>query len=348
MAVQNYSSMDFRIGKLKGAILAKAIPTEVLGITGQNEKMPKNNSDTVVFRRYIPTGGTDNKLITQANFATFASDRQLQEGVTPNAKTLTKIDVQATLQQYGTLFSFTDKTIDLGEDNITDEMKSQVGEEIGAVREMIRYGALRGATNVYYAGGSSRATVAKALTLNLLRRVTRNLKANHAKMPQKMLAPALEYGTKAVEASYLVFASTDMESVIRNLAGFKNVVDYGQRKPISPFEIGSVESFRFILSPELQPYINAGAAIGATGLNSTGGSLIDVYPMIVVGEDAWGQVALRGSESLDVTFIPAGQKDKTDPLGQRGYIGASTWMTALVLNQGWMALIECGTDALPD
>ena len=107
-------------------------------------------------------------------------------------------------------------------------------------------------------------------------------------------------------------------------------------------EIGSVEGFRFILSPELAANINTGAAVGSTGLFSTGGSNIDLYPVIVVGEDAWGQVALRGTDSLDVTYIQPGQKDKNDPLGQRGYIGASTFMTATVLNNGWGAVAWVG------
>ena len=47
--------------------------------------------------------------------------------------------------------------------------------------------------------------------------------------------------------------------------------------------------------------------------------------------------------AIDVTYIPPGQKDKNDPLGQRGYIGAKTWMTAVVLNNGWGALAWVGS-----
>ena len=79
---------------------------------------------------------------------------------------------------------------------------------------------------------------------------------------------------------------------------------------------------------------------------STGAANIDIYPMIVVGEDAWGQVALRGADSIDVSYIPPGQKDKNDPLGQRGYIGAKTYMTAVVLNNGWGAVAWVGTPNL--
>ena len=134
------------------------------------------------------------------------------------------------------------------------------------------------------------------------------------------------------------------EADIRDLAGFKHVSEYGSRKVVSPYEIGSVENFRFITSPELAPYAAAGALIGATGM--TGTTNIDVYPFIMVGEDAWGQLALRGMDAIDPTYIPPGQKDKSDPLGQRGYVGAKFYMACTMLNEGWMAVAEAGVTAL--
>ena len=346
MAIQQYTATTSRVGKLKGAILAHAIPREVLGITGSNKEQPRNMSDTVVFRRWLPFGGVDNKWITGTNVATFASDAQTAEGITPSADTLTPTDVTATLVQYAVLYSVSDRTFDLHEDDVPMEMKKQTGERVGLIREMVRYGALKAGTNVFYAGGTTRATVDETLSLNLLRKVTRALLQNHADLITSVLAPSPNYKTSSVEAGFLVFCSTDMESAIRDLPGFTNTADYGTRKTVSEYEIGSVERYRFILSPELAAYIDSGAAIGATGMYSTTGTLLDVYPCIVVAEEAWGQVALRGAKSLDVTWIPPSAKDKQDPLGQRGYVGAKFYHTALILNQGWMAVIESATPSL--
>lgn len=346
--MQQFSTQAQRIGILKGEILAHADPKEVLGITGMQKKMPKNVGETVKFRRWLPFGGTDNRWVTGANVAGYANAHLTAEGVTPSADTLTAVDVSATLSQYSCLYALTDKVVDLYEDDVASEMKKQTGQRIGLVREMVRYGALKGMTNAYYAGGTSRSTVDLSLTVNLIRKVTRQLKANHAEMVTSILDSSPKFGVSSVEAAFLVFAHTDMEAAIRDLDGFIHVADYGQRQVIHPLEIGSVESFRFILSPELAPYIDAGAAVGTTGLYSTGAANIDVYPVLVCGEDAWGQVALRGDSALDVTYIKPGTKDTADPLGQRGYIGAKTWHTALMLNQGWAAVIECGTPNLDD
>lgn len=334
-----------RIGKIKGDILAHAVASEVLGITGQQRALPKNQGKTIVHRRYLPWGAANTDWNTRNRPQANPVAHELTEGVTPGADTLVPQDIQVTLKQYGCLYQLTDQTVDTYEDDVPAEMKKQCGERIALVREMIRYGVLKACTNVFYAGGgASRAAVNTKISLNLLRKISRNLQANHAKRITGILSPSAMIATKPVEASYLVFVHTDAEADIRDLQGFVHVSAYGSRKPVHAQEIGSCENFRFITSAELAPYAGAGAAIGSTGL--TGATNVDVYPFIMVGEDAWGQLALRGSDSIDPTYIPPGVKDKSDPLGQRGYVGAKFYMACTMLNEGWMAVAEAGVTAL--
>jgi len=348
MAIQTYTLNAGRINKFKGEILAHAQHVEVLGITGQNRKMPKMNGDTVVYRRWLPYGATSSTAATQNRPAATAASHILDEGSTPTADSLTPVDVSVTLQQYGCLYGVTDKTVDQYEDDIPQEMKRQVGERMGLVREMIRYGAMKACTNVFYAGGTTRATVAAKITIPFIRKITRNLLSNHAKMITQILSPSANFNTAPIEASYLVFCHTDCENDIRELPGFVSVAEYGQRKPVHEMELGSADRFRFIVSPELAAYADAatsGDAVGS-GFLSTTGTYADVYPIIVVAEDAWGDVALRGVDSVDPTWIPPGEKDKNDPLGQRGYVGAKFYSAAKVLNDGWMAIGEVAVDSL--
>ena len=342
MAQFTYASPAGRINQLKGEILAHAIPEEVIGITGIQKHQPKNTGDNVVYRRYLPFGGATTNANTINRWSTTAAAHIVSEGVTPTPDTLVPQDITATQQQYGCLYQYTDKTADLYEDDVPMEMKKQTGERMGLVRELVRYGALKGGTNAYYAGGTTRGTVDEKISLSILRRVAKNLLANHGKTIKEILAPSPNYNTAPVEAAFLVFVHSDAEPDIRDLPGFKHVSEYGNRKPCHPNEVGSCERFRFIVSPELSSYADVGAAVGATGLYSTGAANIDVYPYIVTAEDAWMQVALRGKDSFDVTHIPTGQKDKNDPHGQRGFIGAIGWFCCQIANQGWMAVIEAG------
>lgn len=345
MSAFTLASPAQRIGKLKGEILAHSIPVEVLGITGMQKAMPKNNGKTVSMRRYRPYGALATNENTKNRPIVDATAHILTEGTAPTADTLVPDDVEISLTQYGCLYQLSDQTVDMYEDDVPSEMKKQCGERVGLLREMVRYGIVKAGTNVFYSGGTTRGTVDEKLTLKVLRKASRTLQANHAKKITGILAPSVNIGTLPVESAYLVFVHTDAEADVRDLAGFVHVSAYGQRKVVNENEIGSVENFRFITSPELAPYTDSGALTGATGLFSSG-TKVDVYPFIVCGEDAWGQLALRGDNALDPTWIPPGEKSKSDPLGQRGFVGAKFYFACKILNEGWLAVIEAGVSDL--
>lgn len=340
--MQKYTTQAGRINEIKGEILAHAMPVEVLALGCKMKPFPKNQGDNISYRRCLPYGATSTDANTINRPSVTAAAHIVTEGVTPTADTITYVDVNVQLQQYACLYDYSDKAAELYEDDIPGDQKQQVGERMGLVREMIRYGALKACTNVMYSGGTTRGTVDEAITLPILRRMTKTLKRNHAPRKTRILAPSPHYDTSAIEAGWIVFVSTDAETDIRDLPDFTPVAKYANRQPINEHEIGSCEEFRFITSPELTAYADSGASVGTTGLDSTTGSNIDVYPFIVMGEDAAFDVALRGANSFNVTHLPHTQKDKSDPLGQRGYIGASFWDAVLVTNNGWMGVIEAG------
>jgi N4-gp56 family major capsid protein len=355
MAMQNFSLTPGRINKFKGEILAHAVPLEVLGKTGRQIPMPRNNSDTYVARRWLPYGATALNSSTMNQFfgnapgdrgAAITQAHQIQEGVTPPPDSIVPMDITVVVMQYGCLYGFTDKTYDLYEDDIPKAMIEQIGERVTLVNEMIIWGALRGCTNAYFAGaGTSVATVNGGLTLGMLRRIGKNLQANHGKPVNKMLKSGPNFGTDAVAEGYCVYCHTDLEPDIRDLPNFVPAEKYASGTPM-PNEIGKCERFRFITSPDLPSIQDGGAAIGATGLASTTGVSIDVYPFIVAAQDAWGQIALRGKDSLSPTFLPPGEKSKADPLGQRGYAGTAWWKAVMVENSGWMAVGYTGSKVL--
>jgi len=355
MTMQTFGLTAGRINKYKGQILAHAVPMEVLGRAGRQVKMPKNNSDTYVARRWLPYGATATDANTINRFfqngtgdrvAAITSAHLTQEGVTPTPDSIVPQDITVVVQQYSCLYGFTDKTYDLYEDDIPAAMIAQVGERVTFVNEMINFGALKAGTNQYYGGtGTSLATTNGAITLGLLRKIAKNLQANHGKPVNKMLGASANYGTDAVAEGYTVYCSTDMEPDIRDLPGFVPAEKYASGKPL-PNEIGKCERFRFITTPDLPSRQDAGAAVGSLGLQSTTGTNIDVYQFIVTAQDAWSQIAVRGKESLDPTYLPPGQKSKSDPLGQRGYAGTIWWKAVMIENNGWMAVGNVGVKNL--
>lgn len=353
MAGNNFTTQQARIGKYKGEILKHVVPQEVIGRIGITSKksIPRNSSDTVVFRRWLPKGATtSNPNVWTVDPAAHL----LNEGETPNSDQILAQDIQVTLQEYGVLYRFSNRVVDMYEDDIPPEMKRLTGERMGLLLEMIRYGVLKAGTNVYRAGNvASRSLVNGLISANLLRNVARGLAANRAMKVTRILSATPMIGTQPVEAAYIAVCHTDLEPDIRSqLSGFIHISEYGNRQPIHENELGSWEQYRFVTSPETGPYLQAGATATANtrlsnGVpNSAGTEACDVYPLLVLTEECYGDVMLRGMDGWNVTMIPAGQQTKDDPLGQRGYVGAQCYFAAIRLNEQMLAVVEVATASL--
>jgi N4-gp56 family major capsid protein len=353
MAIQNYGTVASRnLIRAAQGMLEHAQPITVLGDFGTQREMPQNSTDTLVFRRTLPfgasTAGTtiENSTRYVGTPDITASNFVLAEGVTPNSNTITFQDVSVQLQQYGVLFKYSSKTEQLYEDDIPGEMVKLTGETLAEVMELVRYGVLKAGSTVIYANGSSRSAINTAISLNSIRKAARTLESNRCRRVTSRLAPGVNFGTRAVQPAYVVFCHTDAVSDIRNLPGFTRVEEYGSFKPIHDREVGACEDFRFISSPLLKSFLAAGASVGSSGMLSVGAANVDVYPFIVIGEDAWGQVALKGMSAIKPVVLKASQTNHANPLGQFGYVGASTWFATVRLNDAWMARIEAGVTAL--
>ncbi|RMH42397.1 MAG: N4-gp56 family major capsid protein [Alphaproteobacteria bacterium] len=310
-------------------MLKHAMAVMVLDKVAKPVRMPKNKSTTIKFRRP--------KVFS-------AATTPLVEGVTPSTTAFSYEDVQATLKQYGQVVGITDVIEDTHEDPVLNDATQQAGENIGRTMEALMYGVAKAGTNVFYANGTSRAQVNTAVSVNKIRAVVRALKRQKAAKITRILAPSPNYSTKPIEASYVAVCHTDVESDIRNLAGFVPVAQYGQRQPLCAEEFGALEDVRFVTSPDLEPFTSAGSST-TNGMIATAGN-VDVYPILFFGQEAFGAVALRGQGAVSPTIIPVGQKTKDDPLGQRGYVGWKTWFAAVILNQLWMARLEVGATDL--
>lgn len=343
--MQTYSLVPSRnLIMAEREMLKRAEPIKVLSTFGMQKQVPTNKTDTVVFRRALPIDAATNGAPVVA-----ASNYLMQEGVTPAARTIVYQDVQVTLQQYGVLMKISSKAESLYEDDIPGDMKKLVGEHMASIEELISYGVVRGGTNVVFANGSARTAVTTAISLNKLRQCARALEAAHAKRVTDKLAPGPNFGTSAIHPAYLVFVHTDVESDVRNLPGFTPVVEYGTQKPVHEREMGAVEQFRFITSPYFRPFLQAGGTITAGTFLSNGGTAgttADVYPLMVVAQEAWGQVALKGMGAIQPIYLPAKTITHANPMGQFGYVGANFWKNAVRLNENWMVRLEVAASGL--
>jgi N4-gp56 family major capsid protein len=72
---------------------------------------------------------------------------------------------------------------------------------------------------------------------------------------------------------------------------------------------------------------------------STTGTSADVYPVLFLGRDAYGIVALKGMFALTPMVVNPKPSD-SDPLAQRGHVSWKSMQTAVILQDAWMVRLE--------
>lgn len=309
--------------------LAHDLPVEVLAKFGMNEAVPKNKGQLAVFRRFVPF-----EINTTA----------LVEGVTPAPNMLQYEDVSVVISQYGAWVNFTDVIVDTHEDPNLQKITMGLGEQAAYVKEAIIWAELVAGTNVLYTGtATQRSEVNAPISEDELIAAQRFLKANKARPITKMIKASTNIATEPVAPAFIAFGHTNLEPDFRALTGFVPREKYSNYSVVSDYELGKFQDIRVILSPDLEVFYGAGDGT-TTGVLSAGGDNVDVYPIVIVGQDAYGIVPLRGMDSASIT-VKNPTPTYEDPLAQRGFASYKMWYAALRLNESWMVRIEAAASA---
>jgi N4-gp56 family major capsid protein len=308
--------------------LAHVEPVLVLEKFAKVEALPKNKGHLIVWRRFVPF-----EVNTVA----------LVEGVTPAPNQLQYEDVHTVISQFGGWVTFTDVIVDTHEDPNLQKISMGLGEQAAAVKEQIIWAELIGGTNVVYTGGvAGRANVIAPISEDELVAAQRFLKANKARHITRMLKASQNIATEPVAPGFIAFGHSNLEPDFRALTNFVVREKYASGNVVSDYEIGKFQDIRVILSPDLGPFYGAGGS--PTGVLSRDGVAADVYPIVIVGQDAYGVVPMRGMESVGIT-IKNPTATYEDPLAQRGFASWKMWYVAVRLNEEWMVRVEAAASA---
>ena len=307
-------------------LLKRGLPYLVLEKFGQAKSLPSNSTKVEKFRRY-------NALAT--------TPVTLNEGVTPASQALTVTDVTATLQQYGGLVQISDVILDTHEDNTLNEAIILLGEQAAQMIEKMRFGVLKAGTNFIYANGATRNAVNTALTTAIQRKAVRTLKRQNARPITSIVRSTPSYGTENVSPGYVGLIHPDLEGDVRAMTGFVPAEKYGSLTPWEN-EIGKVDDVRYVSSTIFEAFPDAGGAKGT--MLSTSGTSADVYPVLYLGRDAYGLIALKGQYAVTPMVVNPKPSD-SDPLAQRGSVSWKAMQTAVILNDAFMVRVEVAATA---
>lgn len=325
MEINTYGSLSARIGGRNAAEFLKEMrPALIAQRFGKRETQGKNKGRHIYWRRYHNLPPALAPLV---------------EGVSPSGQRISYTDVASYLQQYGDIVYTTDVIADTHEDPVLSEIRTNAAGAAAQTVELLTIGTLKSGTQVLYAGGAavnSRADVANGPTKGDIRRCVRLLQRNLTPKITKVISASPNVGTRPVEAGFYALCHEDLENDLRNIPGFLLAVEYGNAKNVLPEEFGSLEKVRFVTSQNVTPWLaaatnKAGTTYLSNGQTPGSAAAPDVYPILILGEDAFGVVGLQGPASAVMSVVNP-TATIADPLAQRGAVGWKIWFDCVILN----------------
>lgn len=307
-------------------LLKRGLPYLVFEKFGQAKTQPSQSSTVQKFRRYtaLPLATTP-----------------LTEGTTPIGQVLAAADVTATLVQYGDKITVSDVIMDTHEDAVLNESIELLGEQAAQTIEAMRFGVLKANINPIFSNGASRSAVNTPFSLATQRAAVRNLKRQNARPITSIVRSTPSFGTDNVAPGYVCICHPDLEAGIRGLVGFTPAEKYGS---ITPWEneLGKIDDVRYLTTTVCAAYATDATKGGLVGLmipNAITPANAAVYPMIFLGRDAYGIVALKGQYAVTPMVANATPSD-SDPLAQRTTVAWKTMQTCVILNDLFMTVAE--------
>lgn len=282
-------------------LLSRLLPNLTFLKYGQKRPMPKNEGDTINFRRF-------NSLDVPA--------ASLTEGVTPDGDNLSITAVTATVAQEGNWVRLSDKISMVGIDPVLTESAALMGENAAKTLETRCADVIFKGTSQQFAGGAaSAAAIAASKVVNSeeIKKAVRTLRNNNAE--------PLEGGY------YIGFCDPSVAYDLQNDSLWQDISKYNGAENIMKGEIGRIHGVRFILT----------TMCPTDATTATAGTL---HKTLIVGKDAYGVVDVNGSSKPEIIIKPTGSAGTEDPLNQRASVGWKAMAVTVRLQELAMVCIQ--------
>lgn len=298
-------------------LLSRLVPALGWMLFGQPKPMPRNEGQSVQFRRFLSL-----PLATTA----------LTEGVTPSPSNLSMSTVTTQPAPYGDYIEVSDILDMTAPDPIVLETGQLQGEQAGQTMDAVARDQVMVGTTVQYAGGGAgRINVGSTNKLNLaeVQKAVKTLRKNNAKKIFGMINPSTGVGSVPVNATYVGIVDSDTEYDLKQDTAWKSIETYAAGAgTLLPNEIGKLDEVRFMVVGQGKTYAGAGAAG------------IDVHGSLILADSAFGIVNPSGVQTV---VQPFGSGGTSDPLAQRATIGWKAFFSCVILQQLAMLRIEHAT-----
>lgn len=275
------------------------------------------------------------------------------EGVNKAPRQLFLEQNQKTLDEFEEIYSFSSRQAELGEFDVLKIAKDVLPELVAQTREEYAWSIARAGDNVYYNSSAitARNAVNGPITLGRIDKAIRLLDANRSPKIMEAATGALQQGTVPMPPSYVAFGHTDMLADFRALSQWREAPEVGGMKSKVMAWAGSIRNLAVLLTPHFKPVVNSGAAVGSTGLK-TSGTLVDVYPLVIMSKTCFSRLSLKGSGAggyggVKINVLKPTDVDKSDPSGKRAYVACRYYDGPLITRQAGIVRLEVGVTDNP-
>ena len=334
--------------------------------------------------RNINDQGIDANGATIANGNLYGSSRDVgtitsklptltENGGRVNRVGFTRLTREGSIHKFGFFTEFTQESLDFDSD---DGLKEHLSRELlnGAVQlteAVLQRDLLAAAGTVLFAGAATKNSEvtgevtpahggvpkipASLVSYSNLMRLDGILNDNRTPKQTKVITGSRMVDTKTISAGRVMFIGSELVPMIRGLKdmfdnpAFIPVQQYGDAGTIMNGEIGSVDAFRIIVVPEMLHWAGAGAEVddnpGYRTSTVNGVERYDIYPMLVVGDDAFVTIGFQ-TDGKTVKFsvltkMPGRETaDRNDPYGETGFSSIKWYYGILVKRPERIALVK--------
>lgn len=341
--------------------------------------MPKNMGKTIKLFHYLPllddanvnSQGLDASGAVIANGNLYGSSKDVgtittklpalsEAGGRVNRVGFTRVTLEGSIEKFGFFDEYTQESLDFDTD---EELEMHVNREmVSGANEMtedalqidllnaagvIRYGGAATAANEITGEGATPSVV----DYNDLMRLSIDLDNNRCPKHTKIITGTRIIDTKVLPAARVMYIGSELLPTVRkmkdpfNNQAFIPVQQYAAAGDTLLGEVGSIDQFRLVVVPEMMHWAGAGAAVTVNPGYRETNDKYDVYPMLVVGSEAFTTIGFQ-TDGKSVKFKITHKKpgpdsaDRNDPYGETGFMSIKWYYGTLITRPERIALVK--------
>ena len=248
-----------------------------------------------------------------------AATTPLSEGITPNGHKQSKIDLLATVSQYGDFATITD-VVDLTveDPNITIEVDRQADQMQNTMDQLTRDVLANSASSTTCSNGTPTNTLLNKTDIDAVRGT---LRGQNAEYLTSLIVGGTGQGTSPIRPAFWGIADTDLEDDLEDVSGFKYMSSYAAQQTVYPAEHGATGNVRWMTTT--QGFVTSGT-----------------YSNPIIAKNAYGVIDINGGNAKSIVK-GFGSGGTSDPLDQRATVGWKMWQVARILNDINVHLLKC-------